>query len=77
MKKQKKSLSEQLGSIKGTFDASTNGSKVLGEQATFKNNTRPNIKINLILTVKLMCLLFIVMLYYITQKSAFCYSLNL
>ena len=38
MKKQKQSLSEQLGSIKGTFDASTNGSKVLGEKATFKNN---------------------------------------
>ena len=38
MKKQKKSLSEQLGSIKGTFAASTNGSKVLGEKATFKNN---------------------------------------
>jgi hypothetical protein len=38
MKKQKKSLSEQLGSIKGTFAASTNGSKVLSEKATFKNN---------------------------------------
>jgi len=38
MKKQKKSLSEQLGSIRGTFDASTNRSKLLGAKATFKVN---------------------------------------
>lgn len=38
MKKQKRSLSEQLGLIRSTFDISTNGSKVLGEKATFKNN---------------------------------------
>jgi hypothetical protein len=43
MKKQKKSLSEQLGSIRETFDTSTNGSKILGEKATFKNNKSDSI----------------------------------
>jgi hypothetical protein len=43
MKKQTKSLSEQLGSIRGTFENSTNGSKVLDEQAKFKNNKSDSI----------------------------------
>jgi len=43
MKKQNKSLSEQLGSIRGTFENSTNGSKVLDEKATFKNNKSDSI----------------------------------
>jgi hypothetical protein len=43
MKKQTKSLSEQLGSIRGTFENSTNGSKVLDEQVKFKNNKSDSI----------------------------------
>ncbi len=39
MQKQKKSLSEQLGSIRGTFDSSANGSKVSDTKDTFKSKS--------------------------------------